>query len=109
MLARPVPRLKEARLFVKNAVAPMLVTLLGMVTEVSELFSSALLPIRMTLPLLAKITDATLEFRTQELGISPVIVEPTCSPEELKALEVVMGASPELATRAVLLPLTDIP
>jgi hypothetical protein len=48
----------------------------------------------MTLPLLAKITDATLLSSTQEPGIFPVIGEPTRLPEESKALEVVMGASP---------------
>jgi len=63
-----------------------------------------------TLLSFAKITEVTLvSFCIQDAGMSPVFVEPTCTPEELKAFEVVMGASPELATTAVLLPLTDIP
>ena len=75
-----------------NTLAPIIVTLLGMVTEVSGLFLSALLPICMRLPLLAKITDAALKEGTQSLGIFPVIAETTCAPEESKALEVVIGA-----------------
>jgi hypothetical protein len=63
-----------------------------------------------TLLLFAKITEATVaSLATQSLGISPVIVDPTCTPEELKAFEVVMTGTPELATTAVLLPHTDIP
>jgi hypothetical protein len=41
---------------------------------------------------LAKITEVTVDsFATQFAGMFPVFVEPTCTPEELKALEVVMG------------------
>ena len=57
-----------------------------------------------TLLSVAKIIEVTVGwFCTQKLGISPVIVSPTCTPEELKALEVVMGAGGVAAV-----PLTEI-
>jgi hypothetical protein len=49
--------------------------------------------------LFAKITEATVaSLATQSLGMSPVFVEPTWTPEELKALEVVMGGGGPDAT-----------
>ena len=49
-----------------------------------------------TLLLLAKVTEVTvISFCTQLLGISPVFVEPTWIPEELKALEVVINPPPD--------------
>jgi len=52
-----------------------------------------------TLLSFAKITEVTVVwFSTQLSGMSPVFVEPTCTPEELKAFEVVMGAAPPLLT-----------
>ena len=43
-------------------------------------------------------------FSTQLSGMSPVFVEPTCTPEELKALDVVMGAAPPPTLRIVCTP-----
>jgi hypothetical protein len=73
--------------------------------------ANELVPIFVTLLSFAKITEVTVTSSSiQDTGISPVFVEPTCPPEELKALDVVMGAvPPELATIAVLLPHTDEP
>jgi hypothetical protein len=48
---------------------------------------------------LANITEVIVySFPTQELGILPVFVEPTWTPEELKALEVVMSDGGSLLT-----------
>lgn len=78
----------------------MVVTLLGMVMLGKLVqYSNALLPITVTLLLFAKITEVTVaSFATQAAGMSPVFVEPTCTPEELKALEVVMGGGGAEAT-----------
>jgi hypothetical protein len=72
----------------------MSVTLLGIVI-VGKLvqYSNALLPMAVTLLSFAKATEVTVFWPSiQFAGIFPVIVEPTCPPEELKAFEVVMGS-----------------
>ena len=81
----------------------MVVTLLGMVMLGKLVqYSNALLPITVTLLLFAKITEVTVaSFATQDAGMSPVLVEPTCTPEELKALEVVMGGGSLLTIKAI--------
>jgi hypothetical protein len=58
-----------------------------------------------TLLLFAKITEVTeVSELTQFSGMSPVIVEPTWTPEELKALEEVMGAAAPPTLRIVCTP-----
>ena len=83
------------------------VTLLGIVMLVRPVQpenANSLMPV--TLLSFAKITEVMVVSPcTQDAGISPVFVEPTWTPEELKALEVVMGAAPpEMGFLALAIP-----
>jgi hypothetical protein len=69
-------------------------TLFGIVIVVRPVQPvNAFSPILVTLLLFAKITEVTVvSLYIHSKGMSPVIVDPTCTPEELNAFEVVMGA-----------------